>query len=316
MPDCGAPNAGTADVTVALACHTEHRWASICAAIRSIDTQTLRPRHVVVAVDHNGALAAALRQEFPDAVVVENTGPQRGASSTRNVAAAAVTTEVVAFLDDDETADRAWLGRLIGPLEDPTVVGTGGRYRPRWPRRQPWWFPAEFGWVVGAHYRGMPVVTTPVRNVWAGSMAVRVEAFRSVGGFRVDFGKVGNRSQPEDTDLCVRVAGRTGGRWMYVPDAVVDHEVPPSRATLGFFVRRCFSEGAGKVAMRGGLAESQTGVLGEEMSYIGRVVPLAFLRSLATGRVVRAGVIALGVVASGLGAATAWLRPQPVSPAR
>ncbi|MFI5915942.1 glycosyltransferase family 2 protein [Dactylosporangium sp. NPDC051541] len=309
MPDRGSTVADTPDVTVALACHTERRWASICAAIRSIGTQTLRPRQVVVAVDHNGDLAAALRGEFPEAVVVENTGPQRGASSTRNAAVAAVTTPVVAFLDDDEVADPAWLARLMGPLDDPAVVGTGGRYRPRWPRRQPWWFPAEFGWVVGAHYRGMPVVTTPVRNVWAGSMAVRVEAFRSVDGFRVDFGKVGNRSQPEDTDLCVRVARRTGGRWMYVPDAIVDHEVPPSRATLRFFLRRCFSEGAGKVAMRGSLDTSQTGVLGAEMSYIRRVVPLAFLRDLATGRLGRAGVIALGVLASGLGATAAWLRP-------
>lgn len=309
-------DAGTADVTVALACHTQRRWNSICAAIRSIGEQTVRPRAIVVAVDHNSALAASLRREFPTVTVVENTAPERGASSTRNVAVASAATSMVAFLDDDEIADRAWLDGLMRPFADPSVVGTGGRYRPSWPRRAPWWFPEEFGWVVGAHYRGMPVVTTPVRNVWAGSMAVRVEQFRGVGGFRVDFGKVGSRSQPEDTDLCVRIAGATGGRWMYVPDAVVDHEVPPSRATLAFFVRRCYSEGAGKVAMRGGLAATGAGVLGAEMSYVSGVVPLAFVRNVATGRVDRAAVMALGVMAAGLGATIAWLRSLRVSTAR
>jgi hypothetical protein len=53
-----------------------------------------------------------------------------------------------------------------------------------------------------------------------GNMAVRTDVFRQVGGFRTDFGKRGSIPQPEDTDLCIRMAEATGGHWMYVPEAI------------------------------------------------------------------------------------------------
>jgi hypothetical protein len=80
-------------------------------------------------------------------------------------------------------------------------------------------------------------------------MAVRTETFRKVRGFRVDFGKHGSVSEPEDTDLCIRMAATGEGRWMYVPTATINHVVPRSRASLRFFAARCFAEGRGKAAM-------------------------------------------------------------------
>jgi GT2 family glycosyltransferase len=80
-------------------------------------------------------------------------------------------------------------------------------------------------------------------------MAVRTDAFRKVGGFRANFSKRGSTPQPEDTDLCIRMAAATGGRWMYVPTATINHIVPRSRASLRFFISRCFAEGRGKAVM-------------------------------------------------------------------
>jgi GT2 family glycosyltransferase len=79
-------------------------------------------------------------------------------------------------------------------------------------------------------YEGLPTVTAPVRNVWSGNMAVRTDAFRKLGGFRTYFGKCRSTSQPEDTDLCMRMAAATGGPWMYVPTAAVNHIVSRSHA--------------------------------------------------------------------------------------
>ena len=36
---------------------------------------------------------------------------------------------------------------------------------------------------------------------------------------------------------------------MYVPAAVVDHPVEAARGRFGFFLRRCFHEGRGKIQM-------------------------------------------------------------------
>lgn len=285
------------DITVVIACHAEDRWESIEAALTSLRKQSLEPRGIVVAVDNNEALAARLRTAFDWISVVVNDGP-RGASPTRNRGAAEVATPLTAFLDDDEVADSDWLYELVRPFGVPEVVGTGGRYRDCWTVPKPDWFPAEFAWVVGGAFAGMPTSTTQVRNVWAGNMAIRTDAFRAVGGFRADFGKRGAASQPEDTDLCIRVAATGMGHWMYVPSAVIDHEVPGDRATFSFFMRRCLSEGVGKALIADDFGDRSA--INEEHAYV-RAVALAVIGRCRRPNV-RAVRQALAMLA-GLGAA-------------
>jgi GT2 family glycosyltransferase len=269
-----APGTGM-DISVVLSCYTEERWGSICAALNSLTSQSLAPRAVIVAVDNNPRLAARLTDEFDWLTVILNSG-DRGASATRNCGAAAVNSSYTAFLDDDEVAHSDWLYELSGPLAAPGVVGVGGRYEPRWVNAKPAWFPDEFGWAIGGAYQGMPTITTPVRNVWSGNMAVRTEALRQVGGFRPGFGKRGEVPQPEDTDFCIRAANATGALWMYVPSAVVFHHVPPSRESLSFFASRCYAEGAGKAMLQ---RHIDSGAIDVERRYV-RTTAVAAVRRL------------------------------------
>jgi hypothetical protein len=147
----------------------------------------------------------------------------------------------------------------------------------------------------------MPERTARVRNVWAGNMAVRREAFEAVDGFREDFGKVGNVSRPEDTDLCMRV---DSGAWVYDPASAVGHQVPAERARLHFFLRRCFNEGRGKA----GLAELNGGggSLSAERGYARRVLPAGVLRGLRdTARGDASGLLRAMAIVAGAGAAAA-----------
>ncbi|MCV7152504.1 glycosyltransferase family 2 protein [Mycolicibacterium pyrenivorans] len=299
MTDNGDNSEPELQVAVVIACYTEERWDRIGAALDSLRDQTLRPGDVVVGVDNNWSLAARLAAQFPDLTVVLNEGP-RGASTTRNRAVDVVKTPLTAFLDDDEIAHRDWLFELTRPFAEPGVIGTGGRYRDVWSHGRPPWFPPEFAWAVGGAYAGMPTVTSQVRNVWSGNMAVRTAAFRTVGGFRTDFGKRGAVSQPEDTDLCLRMADR-GDRWMYVPSAVIDHEVPQSRSSLRFFVTRCYTEGAGKALMQSNFDDKA--VLSAERSYALRT-GLTALRRLTSARprpMLQGLVMILGFMCAGLG---------------
>jgi GT2 family glycosyltransferase len=267
--------AGT--VTVVVACHTADRMASILVALDSLRHQTRKPDLVVLVVDHNEALLSVMRDRAPDVTVVPNTLAQ-GASGARNSGAAASTTELVAFLDDDARAEPEWLKNLLEPFADPAVIGTGGRVEPEWEGERPRWFPAEFLWVVGASYTGMPVTREAVRNVWSESMAVRRTAFDRVDGFRTGFGKTGNVSRPEDTDLCLRMSrGTPEGHWIYVPDAVIHHLVPPSRSTVRFFLNRCLAEGRGKAEMGQHLQDEP---LQAERDYVRKVLPRGLARNL------------------------------------
>jgi hypothetical protein len=165
----------------------------------------------------------------------------------------------------------------------------------------------------------MPTTTARVRNVWSASMAVRRDVFEKVGGFRVGFGKVGDRSRPEDTDLCLRMSEASGGHWMYVPDAVIDHPVPADKATFRYFVTRCYNEGRGKVEM----ARLNHGKdsLGSESAYLRRTLPAGVGRGLADtvrGRgfsnTAKAATIVLGMASAAWGGFVESVRGRKAAP--
>jgi GT2 family glycosyltransferase len=289
------------DVSVVLACHTLDRLDSIKSALASVRKQSLEPRQVIVAVDNNEVLADQLSNEFDWITVVVNRGSP-GSSATRNCGAVLAVTRFTAFLDDDETADPDWLLELTQPFCDTDVVGTGGRYEAVWSSGKPSWFPDEFAWVVGGSYLGMPTETTAVRNVWSGNMAVRTDVFLEVGGFRTEFGKHDGVNHPEDTDLCIRMSSTAAaGNWLYIPSAIIIHDVPPGRATFRFFVSRCFAEGGGKALMRQRLKSASS--LDVEWLYV-RTVARAAGQRLVLFRptpIVQAMVILAGLASAGVG---------------
>jgi glycosyltransferase involved in cell wall biosynthesis len=301
-------------VGVVIPCHTEKRWPQLSAAVASVLAQRPRPAEVVVVVDHNEALYERASRLLSGVTVLRNGYPQRGVSGTRNTGAFHLDTEVVALLDDDAYAHPGWLAALTAPFADPAVCGTGGAIEPAWETDRPRWVPDEFLWAWGGSYTGMPATTGPVRNVWSASMAVRRDAFAAVGGFRVGFGKVGDRSRPEDTDLCLRMSGH----WIYVPEARIDHPVPADKATFGYFLTRCYHEGRGKVE----LARLNRGrkSLGSERAYLRRTLPAGVRRGLGEalrGRgiagAVRAGTIVVGAAAAAYGGLVESLRRRPAA---
>jgi glucosyl-dolichyl phosphate glucuronosyltransferase len=308
-PDTGIK---ASDATVVLATYDHRRWPFLMATVETLLAEPHQPRQVVICVDQNEELCERIRLTWPQVTAVLNTRG-RGASATRNTGAELAETPFIAFLDDDIRIHEGWLSRLLQPFVDQAVVGTGGGVVPGWQLRRPNWFPEEFDWVVGASYRGMPTVQSVVRNVWSENMAVRTEVFHAVGGFRSDFGKVGTRSSPEDTDLCIRMAATApGASWIYVPDALAEHHVPVSRASFPYFLRRTYLEGRGKVEMAHLLGRQEK--LQDERYYLRRTLPSGILagfwgavRHSDMSGLLRAGAIVAGILAAGIGAAAGVL---------
>jgi len=292
-------------VSIVIPTHSEQRWNALIRTVASARSQTYAPAEIVVVVDHNPALFRRARRDLAGVTVLENLYAQ-GVSGNRNTGAFHTSTSLIAFLDDDTVASPEWLENLVEPLvADPSVVGAGGGINPDWAGAKPNWMPEEFLWAVGGSYAGMPTATAPIRNVWSASMVVRRHTFLSVGGFRAGFGKLGNQNRPEDTELCLRMSALAGGHWMYVPGAVIRHEVPANRSTFGFFLRRCYAEGRGKVAMAGLLDGSAS--LGSERDYL-RSLPMAVVRNLVAAtrghgahHALKAGGVLAGVAAAGVG---------------
>src|SRR6202046_3170496 len=296
-------------VSVVIAAFADERWTQLCDAIESVREQTAPALETVVVIDHNPALLARARREFTDCTVIANAGA-RGASGARNTGAGSCHGEIIAFLDDDARSSAYWLAALLCHFGRADIVGVGGRIDPLWAVARARWVPGEFGWAVGFSYQGMPERAQPVRNVWAGNMAIRSSVFESVGGFREDFGKVGDVARPEDTDLCLRAA-RDRGIWFYEPTGSVGHWIPRQRTTFRYFARRCYHEGLGKAALAAMDGARQS--TAAERSYTYRILPHAVLRGLQDAAqgdawgAARAAAIAAGFAITAAGFAAGWL---------
>jgi glycosyltransferase involved in cell wall biosynthesis len=292
-------------VSVLICAYTLNRWNDLVAAVKSAQAQA--PHEVIVVADHNDALLSRLRAAFPGVRAIANDGPQ-GLSGARNAGVAAASGDVIAFLDDDAVAVDGWLDRLSKCFADPHVHGAGGAVDAAWTGLRPRWFPEEFEWVVGCSYRGLPTAPAPVRNPIGANMAVRRDVFAEVGGFAPNMGRAGaNTMGCEETDFFIRArAHLPAAVWLYEPRARVRHRVSRERATLRYFLDRCYSEGKSKALLAGRVGRSDA--LSAERRYVLRVLPRGVLVGIRdAGRqgdrfgLARAGTILAGLAATAAG---------------
>lgn len=319
-PRVGAPGREELAVSVVVCAYTMDRYDMLVDAVASAVCQEPPPAQVLVVVDHNPPLAARLSAAAdtlgPAVTVLENTqGP--GLSGARNTGTAAATGAVVAFLDDDAVARPGWLAGLLDAYAGgDDVVGVGGAARARWSSGRPRWFPEEFDWVVGCSYRGLPTTTAEVRNFIGANMSFRSRVFSAVGTFREDLGRVGSTPVGcEETEFGIRLRQRLSpARCLYLPHAAVEHRVPPQRATLSYFVRRCYGEGLSKARVSG---THERKVLETERRYVRRVLPRALLDNAVGARGpggwARAAAIVVGLSATIVGYAVERLRRPGVA---
>jgi GT2 family glycosyltransferase len=195
--------------SVAVVVPTYNRRDLLLQTIRSIEALRHQPDEVVVvsdgSTDGSDAAAAAL------GVTVLRTD-RAGAAGARNRGWRTVRAEVVAFVDDDCTADPGWLDALVRPFGDPSVGLVQGRTVPAGPVRP--------------HDRTIDVASE-YGLYESCNIAYRRDALDAVDGFDESFGtRFGGRPFGEDTDLAWRVR-RAGWRSAFAADAVVRHHVFP-----------------------------------------------------------------------------------------
>jgi glycosyltransferase involved in cell wall biosynthesis len=304
------------DVSVVICAHDSARWSQIRAALLSVDHQHRRPDEIVLVIDHNPALFERARKHLRGPIVIESSEPP-GLGGARNSGIDAVSGSVVAFLDDDAVASPQWLTVLVEPYSDPTIAGVGGSVEPVWDTGRPEWFPAEFDWVVGCTYRGMPRTAQDVRNLIGCNMSFRRELLTAIGRFRPGLTLRSStpsfrRTDPlstfscDETELCIRLRHSwPTKRLLYVPEAKVFHQVPGERARLRYFLRRCYLEGGSK-AVVSALVGASDG-LSSERHYLRKTLPAGvgngvaqFVRRGDAGSLARAAMIVAGVTTTTL----------------
>jgi glucosyl-dolichyl phosphate glucuronosyltransferase len=237
------------DISVVICAYTEKRWDELCAAVQSLQKQSLPPREVILVIDHNQSLLERARAQFDKIVLLESREIQ-GLAGARNTGMESAQGTVIAFLDDDAVAAPNWLELLCASFENPDIVGVGGKLEPLWPKGRPRWFPEEFDWVVGCTYRGLPEKRAPVRNLIGANMSFRREVFEDVKFYSGIGHTANNPFGGSDPDFCIRVGQRFPDKvLLYDPQALVYHHVDEKRTYWKYFCLRCYNEGRSKAVL-------------------------------------------------------------------
>jgi GT2 family glycosyltransferase/glycosyltransferase involved in cell wall biosynthesis len=184
---------------------------------------TLGLRDKVIVVDNGSSDATAAELARRSWVTVITNAENRGFAAACNQGAAAATTGIVVFLNNDTLLPSRWLDALLAPLEEDEIVAAGPRSN------------AVSGPQLVADCRYDPTRvadlqrfarswrennrgTTDVERLVGFCLAVRASAFAEIGGFDERF-EVGGY---EDDDLCLRLRD-AGGRLVIAHESFVHH---------------------------------------------------------------------------------------------
>jgi GT2 family glycosyltransferase len=195
------------------------------------------PRLAILVVDNGSSSDATLqvantsRGPFPVSYVFE---PKRGLSNARNRSVQESNSEIVAWIDDDETADRNWICELVrGFVETPESGVVCGVMVPGELETQAQaWFEEYGGHSKGRGFK--PAVFSPATASeqsplfplppfgTGGNMAMRRSVLQSMGDFDPALGAGTATMGAEDTRALTEIL-LAGGTVRYQPTAVTNH---------------------------------------------------------------------------------------------
>jgi len=228
---------------------TLDRATQLANAIRSILGQDCDPRRYEIVVVDNCS-----RDRTPEVVkefqihaanvryVYEG---RLGLSTARNRGTAESRAPIVAFFDDDGTADPGWLEALLEVFrEDAGAGAAGGLIEVGWPAEKPEWMPMDFQGYYGAcDYGNQRRHLTFPQYPYGANMMIRRQILEAIGGFNDELGAKGtNIMQGDELDVFQRLFAMNT-RVVYEPRAVVHHWVPTERVSRKWLLRRAYKHG-------------------------------------------------------------------------
>jgi len=201
----GATGGTMAYRSAAVIC-TRRRPPMVADAVRAILAGSPGPDHVIVVDQSAGGqgIPPAEFQHEPRVVWYAHSGV--GLSRGRNVGMAiaeAAGAHVVAFTDDDCVPQAGWIAHFTAVLEQSQEVGlTYGSTKPASHDGEQGCIPAS---IVRRSARHRGIASKGAIEGMGACMAVRVDAWRAIGGFDDWLGAGTDLASAEDNDFCIRM---------------------------------------------------------------------------------------------------------------
>ncbi|WP_284014443.1 glucosyl-dolichyl phosphate glucuronosyltransferase [Halobaculum litoreum] len=239
-------------VSVVVCTYSMDRYGPFSECVESVLEQEYEPLEVVLVVDGNEAVFDRVVEDFGDrdGVVLHCNDENRGISYSRTKGGELASGDVVAFIDDDATAEPDWVARLVDVYESTDAIAVGGDVLPDWQTAKPDFFPEEFYWLVGCVEPGFAEDGEEVRNTYGSNISYRREAFLEVGGYDPNTGRKGDKHlQAHEAPVGIRLMNEYGRGMVFTEDAVVHHKLFDYRGDFRWLVFRSFWQGYSKRVM-------------------------------------------------------------------
>ena len=252
-----------------------NRARFVIKAIESIFNQDFdKNLYEVIVVDNNSTdnvieLLAAYKAAHPDYNFSYYTETNQGVAHTRTRCAKEAKGEIIAYLDDDSTAEPGWLkGMATFFDEQPEVYSVGGKISPLFLTGIPNWFSKYFWGLVGSFDQGPQVKQLKGERYPCGAnMAFRKAAFDKIGYFNTALGRSGKGLlATEEKDIYKRVLA-AGYKVYYLPHVSVIHAVEANKFDVNYVKRNSMGIGGGE---RLRLKGDTTGLLKKFLEYIAK----------------------------------------------
>ena len=236
--------------SISMAVCTYNRCAMLKDAVQSLLEQSVLrdPDQIweIIIVDNNStddtpAYLKELSQTNPDIRCFIETS--QGSAYTRSAAFNNARHDIIAYIDDDETADQDWAKEIIRVFAENDNVGCVGGpvlLEEQDKERIPKWFSKDMYSIIGEVH--LPVKTTDYvesmdgTGVVGGNMALS-RAVREYGLSFPGVGRSGNLLLCDEDGLMARNISAAGFRVFLAPRAKATHKFLPERATVKHAVR-------------------------------------------------------------------------------
>lgn len=231
------------EITVVVS--TYNRSEMLRSALDSLLAQeTPGPRYEIIVVDNNSTDST---REIVEGYLNRHSNlrylfeEKQGVSYARNTGIGAARAPLIAFVDDDVRVSKNWVAVIKREFDaNPEVDCIGGKVLPRWTAQAPAWLTRDQWMPLALQDYGDAPLYVDARNplcLVSANLAFRRSIFAATGLFSPHLQRIKDSiGSIEDAELLER-CWQAGRRCLYVPDLVVETDVPADRMTKAYHRR-------------------------------------------------------------------------------
>lgn len=232
---------------------TYNRCDSLKPTLRSLSKQSFPTEdYEIIVVDNNSTdntkeLVSSLMTSVPNLRYASER--KQGANHARNRGIKEAGGNILAFTDDDVSADKDWIKELCAAFNEyPDASAVAGRAipifeggRPSWlsDRLLPYYGDTQFG----SKMRYLKFPEFP----FGLNMAFRRKCLQKVGFFNPKLGRIDTRLLSHDEKETFYLMDRLQLKTLYTPHAVIRHMIPRARTRKRWLISRSYWQGASQV---------------------------------------------------------------------